>query len=533
VSDTQADARHYRDEGWWQDDRLTDDVRRHAKDAGSSTAVVDGNRRYTYEELWSEAQRVAAALGAAGVQTGDVISTQLPNGWECVVVHLAAELAGAIHNPLAIQFREHEIDQVTNLLDSKLVVNAGVYRGTDYAAIHAGTTGGRPQMTVEDLFAATPDGPLAEASPHAPGDAAFILNTSGTVAIKGVAHTHEEAQYSSRTVAEMMRFGPNDTMLCAIPMSWGGGLCWGVRYSLHAGACLISMERWDPEVAADLLDREGGTFVYGPPTLARDLVDLADKWRPANPLRMICAGAPIPRQMCVDARERLGLDLVPGYGQTEHLHSALGRLEDPIELLTSTDGRALPGVELVAVDEAGAVCAAGETGELMCRGPNVSVGYWNQPDLTSETYRPDGWQMTRDAGWFDDGGSLHVVGRLRDLIIRGGLNVSPREVEELLLRHPEVADVAVVGEPDERYGERICAFVVPKGAHAPDIDELAAALTEAGVARYKHPERVISIDALPLTNTGKVRHAALREQLAAEHASDLMLGDPIRGDAGP
>jgi acyl-CoA synthetase (AMP-forming)/AMP-acid ligase II len=224
--------------------------------------------------------------------------------------------------------------------------------------------------------------------------------------------------------------------------------------------------------------------------------------------------------MCVDARERLGLDLVPGYGQTEHLHSALGRLEDPIELLTSTDGRALPGVELVAVDEAGAVCAAGETGELMCRGPNVSLGYWNQPDLTRETYRADGWQMTRDAGWFDDGGSLHVVGRLRDLIIRGGLNVSPREVEELLLRHPDVADVAVVGEPDERYGERICAFVVPKGAHAPDVDELAAALTEAGVARYKHPERVISIDALPLTNTGKVRHAALREQLAAEHASD-------------
>src|SRR4051812_24844666 len=222
----QSGVRRYRDEGWWQDDRLTDDVRRHAKDAGSRTAVVDGDRRYTYEELWSETRRVAATLVASGVHTGDVFSTQLPNGWECVVVHLAAELAGAIHNPLAIQFREHEIDQVTNLLDSKLVVNAGVYRGTDYAAIHAGTTGGRRQMTVEDLFAATPDGLLPdglvpEASPHAPGDAAFILNTSGTVAIKGVAHTHEEAQYSSRTVADMMRFGPSDTMLCAIPMSWG------------------------------------------------------------------------------------------------------------------------------------------------------------------------------------------------------------------------------------------------------------------------------------------------------------------------
>ena len=381
-------------------------------ETGTRTAVVDGERRFTYEQLWLEARRVAALFAPLGVARGDVVSSQLPNGWECVVVHLAAELAGAIHNPLAIQFREHEIDQVTNLLDSRLVINPGVFRGTDYAAIHAATTGGRRQITSTTLFAGTPDEPLPDASPHAPDDAAFILNTSGTVAIKGVAHTHEEAQYSSRTVAEMMRFGPDDTMLCAIPMSWGGGLCWGVRYALHAGACLVSMERWDPEVAANLLDREGGTFVYGPPTLARDLVDLADTWRPANPLRMICAGAPIPRQMCVDARTRLGLDLVPGYGQTEHLHSALGRLEDPIDVLTSTDGRALPGVELVAVDEDGDVCAPGETGELTCRGPNVSLGYWNQPDLTKETYRSDGWQMTRDAGWFDADGSLHVVGRL-------------------------------------------------------------------------------------------------------------------------
>lgn len=514
------DARRYRDEGWWRPERLTDDVRRFATSDADRPAVVDGDRRFTYGQLWVESQRVAARIGALGVRRGDVVSSQLPNGWECVVVHLAAELAGAVHNPLAIQFREHEIDQVTNLLGSALVVNPGVHRGTDFGAIHAATAGGYRRVTVDDLFSGPVDGPLPERSPHDPGDAAFILNTSGTVAIKGVVHSHEEAQYSARTVAAIMRAGPEDTMVCAIPMSWGGGLCWGVRFALHTGACLVSMERWDPERAADLLDRERGTFVYGPPTLARDLVALADRWRPVNPLRMICAGAPIPRQLCVDARDRLGLELVPGYGQTEHLHSALGRLDDPVDRLTSTDGRPLPGVELVAVDEAGAPCAPGTTGELACRGPNVSLGYWNQPEMTRETYRPDGWQMTRDAGWFDRDGSLHVVGRLRDLIIRGGLNVSPREVEELLLRHPDVSDVAVVGEPDDRYGERICAFVVPKGAHAPDLAGLVALLTDAGVARYKHPERVVAIDALPLTNTGKVRHAELREQLARERAAE-------------
>ena len=514
-------ARRYRDEGWWRDGHLSDDVRRWAETAGDRVAVVDGDRRVTFAELWGESRRVAASLAELEVRGGDVVSSQLPNGLECVVVHVAAELAGAVHNPLAIQFREHEIDQVTRLLGTRLVIHPGSYRDTDFAAIHASTAPGaaRRVVAVDDLFARTPATPLPDVCSHAAGDAAFILNTSGTVAMKGVAHSHEESLYSARTVAEIMRVSGDDTMLCAIPMSWGGGLCWGVRFALHAGACLVSMERWDPEGAAELLDREGGTFVYGPPTLARDLVELADRWRPANPLRMICAGAPIPRQMCVDARDRLGLELVPGYGQTEHLHSTLGRLDDAIELLTTTDGRALPGVELVAVDDAGAECAAGTTGELLCRGPNVSLGYWNQPELTAETYRADGWQVTRDAGWFDAEGSLHVVGRLRDLIIRGGLNVSPREVEELLLRHPDVADVAVVGEPDERYGERICAFVVPRGDSAPGLDDLVAALTEAGVARYKHPERVVTLDALPLTSTGKVRHAALREQLARERGT--------------
>ncbi|HXY92440.1 MAG TPA: AMP-binding protein [Acidimicrobiia bacterium] len=514
-----ATRARYREEGWWRDGRLTDDVHHWAATAPTRTAVVDGARRATYRELWGDVQRVAASLVDLGITRGDVVSTQLPNGYPCVVVHLAVELAGGIHNPLAIQFREHEIDQVTGLLGSTLVLHPGTYRDVDYGVIHASTAPGRAgrSVPVAELLERVPVSALPDASPHTPDEAAFILNTSGTVAIKGVAHNHEESMYSARTVAEIMRLGPDDTLLCAIPMSWGGGLCWGLRFALHAGACLVSMERWDAAVAADLLDREGGTFTYGPPTLARDLVALAGEWRPADPLRMICAGAPIPRQMCVDAREQLGLELVPGYGQTEHLHSALGRLDDPIELLTSTDGRALPGVELVAVDESGTECPPGIAGELLCRGPNVSLGYWNQPELTADTYHDDGWQVTRDAGWFEAGGNLHVVGRLRDLIIRGGLNVSPREVEELLLRHPDVADVAVVGEPDERYGERICAFVVPRAGTAPTVAELTAALTDAGVARYKHPERVIPVDALPLTTTGKVRHSELRERLAREH----------------
>ncbi|MSO78640.1 MAG: hypothetical protein EXQ79_03440, partial [Acidimicrobiia bacterium] len=283
--------------------------------------------------------------------------------------------------------------------------------------------------------------------------------------------------------------------------------------ALIAGATLVSMERWEPRAAANLIDAEGGSFIYGPPTMARDLVDLADEWRPAGPLKMICAGAPIPRQMCVDARERLGMALIPGYGQTEHLHSVLGRLDDPIEKLTDSDGRALPGVLLRAIADDGNECPPGEPGELECRGPNVALGYFNQPDLTNETFRPDGWQVTQDLGTFDEDGYLRIAGRKRDIIIRGGLNVSPREVEELLLRLPDVKDAAVVGVPDARYGERICAFIVPTGKATPTVDEVTAAFGEMGVAKYKWPERIEQIVELPLTTTGKVRHQALRDRL--------------------
>ncbi|MEX0666399.1 MAG: AMP-binding protein [Acidimicrobiia bacterium] len=516
-TEREQDHERYRSEGWWREDRLTDDVHRWASTQGDRVAVIDEHRRITWAELWNEARATAAALQRLGIGPGDIVSSQLPNGADVVVLHVAVELVGGVHNPLAVQFREHEIDQVYGLLGSRLVLHPGTWRDVDYGAIQRATqaaTDGRVAAASDVLGGEAVEG-APETTPSKASDGAYILNTSGTVAMKGVLHSHEEAQYSSRTVAEIVALGPDDVVMCAVPMSWGAGLCWGLRFALFSGATLVSMERWDPRAAADLIDAEGGTFIYGPPTMARDLVDLADEWRPAGPLTMICAGAPIPRQMCVDARERLGLSLIPGYGQTEHLHSVLGRLDDPIEKLTGSDGRALPNVQVRAVDDDGNECAPGNPGELECRGPNVALGYFNQPDLTNETFRPDGWQTTQDLGTFDADGYLRIAGRKRDIIIRGGLNVSPREVEELLLRIPDVKDAAVVGVPDARYGERICAFIVPTGKTPPTVDEITTAFGEMGVAKYKWPERIESIDELPLTTTGKVRHQTLRDQLSA------------------
>lgn len=516
MTERERDYERYRAEGWWREDRLTDKVRRWASTRADHLAVVDEQRRVTWRELWDEARRTAAELVALGIGPGDIVSSQLPNGADVVVLHLAVELAGGIHNPLAVQFREHELDQVYGLLGSKLVLHPETWRDVDYTAIHEASKAsadGRVATASEVLNA----GDLEAAPDMSPSNArqgAYILNTSGTVAMKGVLHSHEEAQFSTRAVAKLVELGHDDVVMCAVPMSWGAGLCWGVRFALFCGATLISMERWDARAAADLVDQEGGTFIYGPPTMARDLVNLADEWRPAGPLKMICAGAPIPRQMCVDARERLGMSLIPGYGQTEHLHSVLGRLNDPIDKLTGSDGRALPGVQVRAVDDDGNEVAPGEPGELECRGPNVALGYYRQPDLTEQTFRPDGWQVTQDLGTFDGDGYLRVVGRKRDIIIRGGLNVSPREVEELLGRLPDVKEAAVVGYADERYGERICAFIVPVEKHAPTVDEISGAFEEMGVAKYKWPERIESIDELPLTTTGKVRHQDLRNRLA-------------------
>jgi acyl-coenzyme A synthetase/AMP-(fatty) acid ligase len=482
--------------------------------------MVDGTSRLSWADLWQEVERSSATMQGRGIGAGDIVSTQLPNGIDIVVLHLATELLGAIHNPLAVQFREHELDQVDSLLHPRLVVHpTSLPGGPDYRAIHAATAAGRAGRTAEVTALVRPAS--GESTKRASvrlraSDPAFILNTSGTVSVKGVVHTHEDAMYSTRVVAELIGIDESDVVLCVIPMTWGGGLAWGVRFALHTGATLVSMTRWDPDSAANAIDAERVTYLYGPPTVARDLVAKTGEWQPSGPLKMICAGAPIPRALCHEARERLQLSLFPGYGQTEHLHSTLGRPGDPMDKLTETDGSRLPGVDLIAVDEAGNGCPTGTTGDLLCRGPNVAAGYWNQPELSAETFRHDGWQVTQDLGSFDADGYLRVSGRKRDIIIRGGLNVSPREVEELVQRHPGVRDVAVVGMPDRRYGERICAFIVPSGGSAPSVEELATALTESGVARYKHPEIVRTIDALPLTSTGKVRHESLRELLRRE-----------------
>jgi acyl-CoA synthetase (AMP-forming)/AMP-acid ligase II len=514
-------VRRYRDEGWWRPELLTDHVRAWAAKLPYVTAVVDGPLRLTWAQLWDSARRTAAQLARLGVGAGDVVSTQLPNGVEIIVSHLAAELVGAVHNPVALQFRTHELDQIHSLLEPKLMVYPATAQRDDFAAIHAETTPGR-NCRVESvgvLFDVDKESEIAgfEQSPMAANEAAFVLNTSGTVSVKGVTHSHEDALYSTRTVGiDIVGLSPEDTVLCIIPMTWGGGLAWGLRVALHAGATLISVPRWDARAAAEIIDAERCSYVYGPPTVARDLVALSGEWRPQRPLTMICAGAPIPRYLCRDAKSLLSMRLLPGYGQTEHLHSTLGRPADTEAQLTTTDGRPLPGVELKTVDEAGDPSEGG--GEIWCRGPNVAMGYFGQPGFSAQTFRADGWQTTQDLGRLDADGFLSVSGRKRDIIIRGGLNVSPREVEELLQRHPDVAEAAVIGVQDARYGERICAFIVPRTASAPTTAELSAALTAFGVAQFKHPEEVRTIDALPLTATGKVRHESLREMLRAETA---------------
>jgi non-ribosomal peptide synthetase component E (peptide arylation enzyme) len=512
----------YRESGFWRDELLTDRVASHARAKPSAIAIVDGEDELTWHELFLAARQAAAQLTSAGVTRHDVVSTQLPNGSDIVVLHLAIELLGGIHNPLAVQFREHELNQIAALVQPKIVIHPGQLDGIDYSVIHANTAMGKAGKAapVGCFTEFTEPGSTEvkgfERSVADPQDGAFILNTSGTVAIKGVLHTHEDAMFSTRTVGRLIGLEGSDGVVCAIPMTWGGGLGWGLRFSLHHGATLISIPKWDPERAALTIDAQGGTYIYGPPTLARDLVHLAPDWRPKSPLKMICAGAPIPRQLCADARDLLGMKLFPGYGQTEHLHSTLGSLLDSEEKLTTTDGSPLPGVEIRVRRENGDECDVGEVGDIECRGPNVASEYFRQPDLTALTFKSDGWQVTQDLGSIDAEGYLRVAGRKRDIIIRGGLNVSPREVEELLTKHPDARDAAVVGYADPRYGERICAFVVSDAGTAPTVSELSSFLSEMGVARYKHPERVESIDALPLTTTGKVRHETLREILKGE-----------------
>jgi acyl-CoA synthetase (AMP-forming)/AMP-acid ligase II len=512
--------------GWWEDATLVERVCRRAREAPSAIAVVDDahDRRVTYAELERDARRVAAQLGGVGVEVGDVVTLQLPNWYSAVAVAVGALMAGAVVNPVLPAYRERELLYMLETAGAKVVVTPREYRGFDHAAmiddlrtslpdLRAHLVLGPDRASFDGMFAAPPASRLAEV---APGWVCELMFTSGTEAEpKAVMHTEWTLSANSGATALALGLGPTDPVWMPAPIAHSTGFNHGMRLALQLGSTLVLQDRWDPVEGARMVAAEACTHTLLATTFLRDLVRARrDGAADVSSLRAFgCGGAPIPPAAVEDAAEA-GIVCLRLYGATESLVATWNRPESPAPKRLNTDGLPLDGVELEVRDADGHP-VVGAPGEIHTRSHSTCVGFFDDDARTSATFDADGFVRSGDLGVLDDDGYLTVVGRKKEIIIRGGLNIAPAEVELLLLGMPAVRQAAVIGVPHERLGERTCACVVLEDGATTTLEDVVRHLRGAGLATYKLPEVLAVREELPTTATGKVRKHELVAEIAA------------------
>ncbi|MFG1334024.1 AMP-binding protein [Xanthobacter autotrophicus] len=522
--------RDYVAEGWWSNRTLFDVFDAVVARTPDKTAVVaPGGVRLSYGALAAQVNRVAGNLAAAGVGKGTVVSVQLPNCAEFVVVHLAATRLGAITNPLLPNYRAKELEYTLKFARSQVAVICGTHRGFDFAEMYLElrpklpdlkaiyVVGGDGRNGLSGFDALLTDAPPVPETAHRGDDISALIFTSGTEAApKGVIHSHNSMMYATAQMARVVGLTADDVVWMPSPISHGTGFTWGVRQAISLGATLVLQDIWDAEEALRLIEAERCSFVLSATpfvTMMLEAPSLAG--RDTSSLRVFgCAGAPIPRQLGEQARREIGCTLIGMWGMTECFVGSASGPQESDEKLWETDGHAMPGAELAIFDsERKTILPPGEVGELATRGPHVAAGYFNDPQRTDETFRTDGWLFTNDLARMDADGYIRLVGRKKDIVNRGGLKISAREIEDLLIEHPAVEQVVLVPLPDLRLGERACACVKIRPGANVALDDLVAFLCARGVAKYKLPEFLSVVDAFPMTPSGKVQRHVLRDEI--------------------
>lgn len=504
------------------------------------TAVIDDAGAVDYARLAAAVRRLASTLAAAGVGPCDVVAVQLPNCWQPNAVELAVSAVGAICLPYPTALRERESRALLQRSEAVAAVVASGTGGCDTAELLDSVRHDLP--TLRDVFVlGEPYGDFTHLDPVLSGETttdhwsppgidpdgpARILVTSGTEATpKMVVFSHNAmAAGMGNRLAVLDPEGMRALLL--VPGSTGFGALGTVGVLACHGATLIVTAGFDAARAVALVDEHRPTHLFGVPTMLSDMLacpalDQAD----TSPVRVIGGGgAPAGEALVKELQQRFGCVFVNRYGTADGAASQTS-LDDPPDRIATTMGRPDPAViTLRTVDESGHDVGVGATGEIWARGPFSAMCYGNAPELDATYRTADGWLKTGDLGMFDEDGYLRVVGRTKDIIKRGGASISPAEIEELLSAHPEVLHVACVGMPDERLGQRVCAYVVPRDpAAAPTLDDLTTLLLRRGLAKYKLPERLELADELPRNPVGKINKAVLGDRIATTLAEESRL----------
>ncbi|NEK56849.1 AMP-binding protein [Geodermatophilus sabuli] len=535
-------AERYRAEGWWRGRSLLEDFLEAVAKQPDKAAIVAYRAgsplptTLTYAQLGGLVDRLAGAMLDMGVEREDIISIQLPNGWEFPVIALAAQRAGAIPNPIPPIYRERELRLMLGHARSKLLFVPDDFRGFPHGEVGRRLQADLPTLQHVVVIGDESDtqGPrwtadlLGERRELDPAlkckldarvptgeDIALLLFTSGTTGMpKAALHTHDTLWASGLPMPWAMELTGDDVAFMASTLGHLTGFYWGMLLPLSTGQKVVYQDVWDAPAALDLIEQEKITWTLSATPFAQDLVDAQEKSRrPVTDLRAFaCGGAQIPPALAHAVKEHLGAELISLWGCSEGGTTTIHRIGTPIEMVAASDGHVVPWQELRIVDEDLQPVATGESGRLQVRGPGVFVGYLDQPEFTADSMTSDGWFETGDLGRQVTDGGIRFTGRSKDIIVRGGQNVPVVETENILISHPQVADVTIVGYPDERLGERGCAVVVPAGA-PPTLKDLTDHLAQAGMAKQFWPERLEIVDQLPRTASGKIQKYLVRARL--------------------
>jgi fatty-acyl-CoA synthase len=497
---------------------------------GDRDAVVSCHQdvRLSYAELDAAVDRIACGLMAAGIEKGDRVGIWSPNCAEWVLVQFATAKAGAILVNVNPAYRTHELEFALRHSGIKLLISARAFKTSDYRAMVEQVRGGLPALESvvyldspewEELeSSAVDDDALDERMASlAFDDPINIQYTSGTTGFpKGATLSHHNILNNGYFVAELCGFTEADRVCLPVPFYHCFGMVMGNLGAVTHGACIvIPAPGFDPVATLSAVQAERCTALYGVPTMfiAELGVEDFDAYDLSSLRTGIMAGSPCPVEVMKRVQRDMHMTEVGiCYGMTETSPvSTQTRADDSLERRVSTVGRPGPHVEVKIIDpDTGLVVPRGEPGEFCTRAYSVMLGYWQQPDKTAEAIDAARWMHTGDLATMDEDGYCNIVGRIKDLVIRGGENVYPREIEEFLYRHPDVSDVSVVGVPDERYGEELCAFVIPKPGASPSEDAIRDFCRES-LAHYKVPRYVVFTDAFPMTVTGKVQKFKMRD----------------------
>lgn len=520
----------YTRSGHWGTETFYQILAQRAEAHSDREAIIDPRQRVTYGELLAGVNRIAAAFQHLGIGPGDVLTIQLPNWIEFAYVFFALERIGAVANQIGPDFRSREVEYILRFSESRAFVCPATFRGFDYVPMIRelrpklpdlkivcvlGGVGDPDTVSLDEMLSGTSAPPSLVPQPMGTNDVMRMAFTSGTTGNpKGVTHSLNTTLPACRILNSAMEVTAQDVFLVYLPL----GLNWGyltLLQAIMAGARAVLVDRFSARAALDLIERERVTFIPSAPASLIAMLNDPELARfDLTSLRVVISGgASCPVETIRAFRARIPGHLIELYGMLETGFHTFTRVTDDPEAVAGTIGRSAPGMALRLIDEAGRDVPLGAEGEIAAGGPTVHLGYHKNPTANAELFTADGWFRTGDLGQLDAAGNVKIVGRLKEMINRGGQKFFPREIEELLYTHPKILHAVIVGVPDPRLGERNCLCVIPREGASLSLAEVVDFLKDR-IATYKLPEEMEIFDDFPFTPTGKIqRHVLTRRVL--------------------